>query len=127
MKDLKDYTDEELRQELKRRVVEQRRNIPRKIEYVEFEATVSGVDNIGRNFLGTEFKRPFILWTYKVEDCSLDLAAGYPENEYKLKAGVFNKGNAPKVGDRVKLRYRRTKGRFESVDMSRARIMEVVV
>ena len=36
MKDLKDYTDEELRQELKRRVVERRKNTPRKIEYAEF-------------------------------------------------------------------------------------------
>lgn len=126
MKDLKDYTDEELRQELKRRVVERRKNTPRKIEYVEFEATVSRVDNLRYNYLGTEYKRPFLLWTYKVKDCSYELASACLENEYKLKGGVFNKSNAPKEGDRVKLRYRRTKGRFESVDLSRAKIVGIV-
>ena len=40
MKELKDYTEEELREELKRRVLERRKNTPRRIEYVEFEATV---------------------------------------------------------------------------------------
>lgn len=123
---LESCTDDELRDELKRRQKERMKNAAREVMYVEFEATVSGVDNLGRNFLGTEFKRPFILWTYKVEDCSLDLAAGYPDNEYKLKTGLFNKGNAPEKGDRVKLRYRRTKGRFESVDLARARIVGVV-
>ena len=126
MKDLKDYTDEELRQELKRRVVERRKNTPRKIEYVEFEATVSRVDNLRCNYLGTEYKRPFLLWTYKVKDCSYGLASTCLENEYKLKGGVFNKSNAPKEGDRVKLRYRRTKGRFESVDLSMAKIVGIV-
>jgi hypothetical protein len=126
MKELKDYTEEELRQELKRRVLERRKNTPRRIEYVEFEATVSRVINTWSNYQGREFKNPFILWTYLVKDCSSELADARPEKRYKLKSGVFNKGNAPKVGDRVRLRYRRTKGRFESVDLAKARITEIV-
>lgn len=127
MKDLKDYADDELREELKRRSVERRRNTPRKIEYVEFEATVCEVCNTWSNCMGREFKCPFVLWTYLVKDCTLELANGYPEMEYKLKGGVFNKSTSPKTGDRVRLRYRRTKGRFEHVDMAKARIMEIVI
>ncbi len=126
MKELKDYTEEELRQELKRRVLERRKNTPRRIEYVEFEATVCGISNTWSNCQGREFKYPFVLWTYQVKDCSIALANFRPENDYKLKGGVFNKGNAPKVGDRVRLRYRRTKGRLESVDLAKARITEIV-
>lgn len=126
MKELKDYTEEELREELKRRVLERRKNTPRRIEYVEFEATVCGISNTWSNYQGREFKYPFVLWTYQVEDCSIALANVRPENDYKLKGGVFNKGNAPKVGDRVRLRYRRTKGRLESVDLARARITEIL-
>ena len=126
MKELKDYTEEELRQELKRRVLERRKNTPKRIEYVEFEATVSRVVNTWSNCQGREFKYPFVLWTYQVKDCSIALANVRPENDYKLKGGVFNKGNAPKVGDRVGLRYRRTKGRLESVDLARARITEIL-
>ena len=126
MKDLKDYTDDELREELKRRSVDRRRNTPRKIECVEFEATVCGISNTWSNYQGREFKCPFVLWTYLVKDCSCELANVRSDNDYKLKCGVFNKGNAPKVGDRVRLRYRRTKGRLESVDLARAKITEIL-
>ena len=40
MKELKDYTDDELRNELKRRANERRKDTPREIVYVEFEATI---------------------------------------------------------------------------------------
>lgn len=39
MKELKDYTDEQLREELKRRAKERRKSTPREIVYKEFEAT----------------------------------------------------------------------------------------
>ena len=84
MKELKDYTEEELREELKRRVLERRKNTPRRIEYVEFEATVSGIGNTWSNCRGREFKYPFVLWTYQVKDCSCELANVRQENGYKL-------------------------------------------
>jgi hypothetical protein len=45
---------------------------------------------------------------------------------YKLARGVFKKDNAPQVGDRVELRYRRTKRDYEGFDMDNARIVEVI-
>jgi hypothetical protein len=45
---------------------------------------------------------------------------------YKLARGVFKKDNAPQVGDRVKLRYRRTNRGYEGFDMDKARIVEIV-
>lgn len=46
MKDLQNYTDDQLREELQRRAIERRKNTPRKIVYIEFEATVASLDNV---------------------------------------------------------------------------------
>ena len=40
MKDLQNYTDDELREELKRRAIERIKNTPREIVYKEFDATI---------------------------------------------------------------------------------------
>lgn len=126
MKELKDYTDDELREELKRRSIEKRRNTPKKIEYVEFEATVDSIDGYRENYIGTRFNKPFTLWSYRVKDCSYEFANQYLWNDYKLFLGKFNKSNAPKVGDRVRLRYRKTKNPHEVFMLSRAKIIEIL-
>ena len=42
-----------------------------------------------------------------------------------MKQGCFKRNNAPKIGDKVKLRYRRTKG-YEIFDLVKAKIVEIV-
>lgn len=126
MKELKYYTDEELREELKRRTIEKRRNTPMKIEYVEFEATIDKIDGFRPNYIGTRFMKPFLLWTYSVKDCTLDLANRFLWRQYKVKQGCFNKSNHPKIGDRVKIRYRKTKRTHEGLHLNNAKIVEIV-
>jgi hypothetical protein len=126
MKTLQDYTDEELREELKRRTKERRNNQKHGITYIEFEATICGVDNtLGYKGNGDTKYIPFTLWKYCIKDCSLELANGYPWNYYYKKPGCFKRDNAPQIGDRVKLRYRRTKG-HEVFDLHKAKIIEII-
>ena len=128
-KELKDYTDDELREELKRRAVERRKDTPREIVYVEFEATIKKVDNIYcTNFYGKgQHKyKAFSLWKYILEDWNLDREHSTIESRgFELKPNTFKKNEAPQVGDRVKLRYRRTKGN-ECFDIWKAKIVEII-
>lgn len=126
MEDLKRYTDDQLREELKRRARERRANTPREIVYKEFEATIMQVYNVKQKYNGHTSYLPFEQWSYRVKDIKSDLARIHPADVYKLARGVFKKDNAPIVGDRVKLRYRKTKRGYEGFDMDKARIVEIV-
>lgn len=127
MNDLDKYTDDELRDELKRRAIERRKNTPREIIYKEFEATVASLDNVICEKLDGSIKyKPFRFWRYMLVDCTSDLANQRLWNHYYLKHNVFKRDNAPKVGDRVKLRYRRTKNGYEAFDLDKAKIVEII-
>lgn len=127
MKDLKNYTDDELRDELKRRVKERRKNQKYEITYVEFEATIESVDNtLGYKCNGDTKYIPFYFWKYRIKDCSLEFANGYPWNYYNNKQGAFKRDNSPKIGDRVRLRYRKTKCGNEVFCLQKAKIVEII-
>lgn len=126
MKVLQNYTDDQLREELKRRAIERRKNTPREIVYKEFEATIVQVYNIKQKYNGHTYYLPFEKWSYRVNEITSDFERMCYNNVYKLARGIFKKDNAPKVGDRVKLRYRRTKSGYEGFDMDKARIVEVI-
>ena len=126
MNDLDQYTDDELRDELKRRAKERSANTPREIIYMEFDATICEVLNVKQKYNGYTSYLPFEQWSFKVDDITSDLARLHYKDVFKLARGVFKKSDAPKVGDRVKLRYRRRKNGFEFFDIDKARIVEVV-
>lgn len=126
MKDLQNYTDEQLREELKRRAIERRANTPREIVYKEFEATIVAIFNEKMKYNGHTSYLPFDQWSYKVGAIVSDFPCIHREKVYKLARGIFKKDNAPQVGDRVKLRYRRTKRIYEGFDMDKARIVEII-
>jgi hypothetical protein len=126
MEDLKRYTADQVREELKRRAVERRQNAPREIIYKEFEATIMQVYNVKQKYNGHTSYLPFEQWSYRVKDIKSDLVRMCYKDVYKLARGVFKKDNAPIVGDRVKLRYRKTKRGYEGFDIDKARIVEIV-
>lgn len=90
---------------------------PYKSEYAEFEGVVQKVYksmSMGRNY---------------------SVSCDHPRfegicREFALKQGIFNKKTAPKVGDRVLLRYRKTKMHSgsgkESFDFWAAKIVKVL-
>lgn len=131
MKELKDYTDDELREELKRRAVERRKDTPREIVYVEFEATIKEIDNIFmKNYYGDGLHKykAFSLWKYYIEDWTLNCPNAnqiLTGRRLELKQGLFKRNDSPQVGDRVKLRYRRTKG-SECFDIWKAKVVEII-
>lgn len=126
MKTLSDYTDEELRKELRRRAQEKRKNQKHEKTYIEFEATICKVYNtLGYMCCGKIQYSPLAKWNYRLKDCSLEIANRYPWLDYYNKQGCFKRDNAPQIGDRVKLRYRRTKGN-EVFDLRKAKIIEII-
>lgn len=121
------FSDEELREELKRRAQERRKSQKNEIKYIDFEATVIGIDNTqGYKANGDTKYKPFVFWKYRVNNCSYEFAERNNHiDEFYLKQGCFNRYNAPKIGDRVRLRYRRTKG-YEIFNLSKAKIIEII-
>lgn len=126
MNDLLNYTDDQLREELKRRARERRANTPREIIYKEFEATIVQIYNVKQKYNGHTYYLPFEQWSYKVDGIVSDFPSINRSKVYKLARCVFKKDNAPQIGDRVKLRYRRSKRGYEGFDMDNARIVEIV-
>lgn len=121
------FSDEELREELKRRAQERRKSQKNEIKYIDFEATVIGIDNTqGYKANGDTKYKPFVFWKYKINNRSYEFAERNNHiDEFYLKQGCFNRYNAPHIGDKVRLRYRRTKG-YEIIDLCKAKIIEII-
>lgn len=101
--ELKDYTTEELREELKRRAKEARQNaIREKPKYIEVEGIVTNIDNIYKSFIWAEY-------TVKIEDERVQEC--YRTYKYYIKQGNFRKHNVPKIGDTVIVGHLLTKNR----------------
>lgn len=127
MADLSIFTDDELREELKRRLIAKRKAMVKEIQYIEFDATIDEVDNVRETYTdGTIKYKSFAFWKYRVVDCTIDIANQYKYNEYYLKQNVFKRSYAPKIGDRVRLRYRKTKKGPECFDLKKAKIIKIL-
>lgn len=124
--DLKDYTTEELRAELKRRRVQAMKEAKKQIPaYKEFTATVKGLHNSWANING------YVYSVTDVEahnsDIKQELLNSIMLKGFSLQANTFNKETAPKIGDKVLLRYKRHKTqKVEIFDFTKAKIVEVL-
>lgn len=121
--ELKDYTTEELREELKRRAKEARLNDKRhEPEYKEFTGVIKYIDQWHRG-----------IYTYLFHITSA-VVNGERTNDYryntdfKLKQGLFRKNTIPQVGDVVLLRYKRTNVNRdkEIFDIRQAKIVKII-
>lgn len=103
--ELKDYTTEELREELKRRAKEARQNAVReKPKYIEIECKITNVHSCS-------YSKSFMQTEYSIETND-DRINSYDINRrYKLKNGCFTKNNVPKIGDTVIIGHLLTKAR----------------
>lgn len=108
--ELSDYYNEQLKAELKRRSnIARMKAIREKPKYYYWEGTI--VDILKR------YNR-FANWKFKID--SEELAANESFSYlnkwhgFEMISGAFNMTTAPKVGDRVKLRYRVVKSHFRS-------------
>ena len=99
--ELKDYSTEELCEELKRRNKEIRKN-NNKPKYIEVEGVVTDVylSSYNRNFIRTIF-------TVEINDNNI--SNNCKIGKYNIKSNCFKKSTIPKVGDTVILSHRLTK------------------
>ena len=113
--ELCDYTTEELRAELIRRRKKPTKHIP---EYVEFEGIVENICK-GRGIYSNSYV----------------ISGSHPlfqdrKREFNLKQPLFKVDTAPKVGDKVLLRYKKTKvhskKNYEIFDFLNAKIIKVI-
>lgn len=126
MKALQEYTDEELRDELKRRRIERHKIAVREVEYVEFYATIKSIDNVCyRCSSGKDKYLPFRYWKYNIKDHTHRLK-NTEWASYKLQDKTFKKEDAPKVGDRVLLRYKNYKSSSDIFNVHKAKIVSII-
>lgn len=108
--ELSDYSNEQFKAELKRRAnIARMKAIREKPKYYYWEGTV--IEILRR------YNR-FAKWKFKIDSEEL-LASGKFSylnrwHAFEMLSGAFNMTTAPKVGDRVKLRYRVVKSHFRS-------------
>lgn len=123
--ELKDYTTEELREELKRRRIQALKETKKSMPiYKEFTAIVKSVSDGCNNVNG----RVYNVIDAEPYNCEIDINfINRSWNRYTLKSNTFNKSTAPRKGDKVLLRYKRHKTqKYEIFDVKNAKIVEVL-
>lgn len=108
--ELSDYSNEQLKAELKRRSnIARMKAIREKPKYYYWEGTI--VDILKRYYR-------FANWKFKIDSEELAANKNFSYlnkwHDFEMISGAFNMTTAPKVGDRVKLRYRVVKSHFRS-------------
>lgn len=115
MKELKDYTSEELRAELKRRHKEALKNADRKTVYLRIKAVVEDAEHASA----------FVCNRYKLRIEDERVPSTYRHSWYRIKREKFRKDTVPNIGDTVILGHLLTKNR-PNFTYSEAKIFEVV-
>ena len=121
--ELHEYTDEQLRAEIRRRAAikaKQTRETSQREKYIYWEGIVSNIStpHYDRSLYSIEFYIDPLTESLQGKNWSWE--------RFKLVSGFgFNKSNMPKVGDKVKLRYRNGK-KHEAIRIHDSRIIEVI-
>ena len=120
------YTDEELREELKRRAKMKRINAIRKpTEYIYLKGIVYHIDNICYQYNGKIKYKPYTQWKFRLEDmeCEEPKALNWAFHSY-FKCSL-PKYKAPKLGDKVVIKIRKPKI-FTPSDVRNGKIIEII-
>ena len=122
--ELHEYTDEQLKAEIRRRAAikaKQTRESSKREKYIYWEGIVSNI--ITPNY----YDRSLYSVEFYIDPLTESLQGKIGTwSRFKLVSGFgFNKSNMPKVGDKVKLRYRNGK-KHEAIRIYDSRIIEVI-
>jgi hypothetical protein len=108
---LSNFTDEQLRSELKRRANERRKNAVRKpTEYLNLTGIVYHIDNIKQHRANGDVRyKPFSKWKFRLADteCADARVVNWAFHAYFKCA--LSKADAPKLGDKVVVQIRKVK------------------
>lgn len=118
--ELKDYTTEQLRNELKRRAKINRISAAKRVRFIYVKGIVTNVINYDRSFYFFKCKVKILDEEFTKHTLSLTFGNNFT---YPLKNGCFKKSEAPKVGDTVFLSHRLTKAIGYSFRQSLARVI----
>lgn len=115
MKELKDYTSDELRAELRRRRKESLKNIVITDKYLRIKAVVEDAEHASA----------FVCNRYKLRIEDERVPFDYRRSWYRVKREKFKKDTVPNIGDTVILGHLLTKARPNFM-YSEAKILEVI-
>lgn len=121
--ELREYTDEQLKAEIRRRAAikaKQTREANKGERYLYWEGIVQKIWE-------SRYDRSLYSIEFYIEPLTESLKGKIGTWErFRLASGFgFNKSNMPKVGDKVKLRYRNGK-KHEAIRIHDSRIIEVI-
>lgn len=121
--ELHEYTDEQLRAEIRRRAAikaKQTRETSQREKYIYWEGIVSKIS-------APRYDRSLYSIEFYIDPLTESLQGKIGAWErFRLVSGFgFHKSNMPKVGDKVKLRYRNGK-KHEAIRIHDSRIIEVI-
>lgn len=108
--ELKDYTTEQLREELKRRAKEARAAAPRPPVSITAIAVVKSIRK-------SSYHKGICNWEYELELTPESMSEYEMPDDYRiirsyLRSGVFRRNDAPKEGDVVTVRVRNSWDKF---------------
>lgn len=109
---LSNFTDEQLRSELKRRANERRKNAVRKpTEYLNLIGIVYHIDNIKWYRANGDVRyKPFSKWKFRLADTECaDVRVVNWAFHCDFKCKNIKKADAPKLGDKVVVQIRKVK------------------
>lgn len=108
---LSNFTDEQLRSELKRRANERRKNAVRKpTEYLNLIGIVYHIDNIKWHRANGDVRyKPFSQWKFRLADMECADVKVVNWAFYANFKCALSKANAPKLGDKVVVQIRKVK------------------
>lgn len=124
---LSQFTDEQLREELKRRAKEKRVLQGRKeTEYIYLKGVVVKIDNLACTWGGKVKHKPYSLWEYRLTglECDEPRVVNWCFHEPKFKCAL-RKAESPKIGDKVVVKIFKPKVLMPS-NVRTGRIVEVV-
>ena len=121
--ELHEYTDEQLKAEIRRRAAikaRQTRETSKREKYIYWEGIVSKIST-------SHYDNSLYSIEFYIDPLTESLQGKIGTwSRFKLVSGFgFNKSNIPKVGDKVKLRYRNGK-KHEAIRIHNSRIIEVI-
>jgi hypothetical protein len=123
---LSNFSDAELRAELKRRAILKRTENRKPTEYISLTGVVSKINNIERQYRGMVKYKPYGRWTYQVSNLECDdvrvLNWCFHILDFKC---ALTKAKSPQVGDKVCIRIRKIKN-LSAFSVRNSKIVQII-
>lgn len=121
---LSKYSDKELRDELKRRAKEHRTSNRKPTEYFNIIGVVGDIDNVLFKYRNKTRYMPYSKWGFKINNIESEVELPFNLNGHCFRCAL-NKSDAPRIGDKVTIRCRKTK-KLSAYNICNSKIVSII-